>query len=244
MAAASPGQDAHQVGDEDLATDCRSAEARSLHDRRPEAVVVLKGHVSGRDPDTDVEGLALSRARMGVRTLLDGDGRRHCIRGALEHCQRAVTKALDQRARVATDGVRNETIVVSPKFVGPFLADKHPEFGRGNQVGHEDRRCRSLRHHLTASSAERPGATLPLTVASSQRGDRASRMARQMILLDRQGVRILELVLEHRGHRVRGVDQQFLLRRPHLEHPACRWPRRWPRVSSLASSVTGSTARL
>ena len=106
--------------------------------------------------------------REGVGALLDGDGRRHSIRGALEHGQPAVAEALDQGALMAAYGVRNEAVMVSPEHVGPFLAEAHTELGRGNQIGHEDCCRRSLCHHLTVSSSTAVS-KLPLRMASSHR---------------------------------------------------------------------------
>ena len=63
---------------------------------------------------------------------------------------------------------RNEAVVVPAKLVRPVLAEAYPEFGRADQVGHEDRRRRSLRHHLTTRPPTAV-ARLPLTLASHRR---------------------------------------------------------------------------
>ncbi len=100
VVAPAPGQEADEVGHQDLVAAGLGAEPGGLHDRGAEAVVVLQCHVPGADPDADrqlVIGVALDVTAYG---LLDGDGGPDGLGGAREQRQHTVAEALDDLAAV------------------------------------------------------------------------------------------------------------------------------------------------
>ena len=145
MVAPAAGQEADEVGHEDLAAAGLGAQPRRFHDRRAEAVVVLEGHVAGADPDAHREPVVGVTLDVGADGLLDGDGRTDGLRRTREHGQHAVAEALDHLAVVGGDGVGQQAVVDPTQRLGPLLPERDPVLGRSDEVGHQDRR--RLRGH-------------------------------------------------------------------------------------------------
>ena len=149
VVAPAAGQEADEVGDQDLVAAGLGAEPGGLHDRRAEAVVVLQGDVAGADPDAHREPVLGVALDMGADGLLDGDGGTDRLGRAGEQGQDAVAEALDDLAAVGGDGVGQQAVVGPAQRLGPLLAERDPQLGGPDEVGHQDRR--RLRSHTAPS---------------------------------------------------------------------------------------------
>ncbi len=154
MVAPTAGQEADQVGHQDLVASGLGAEPGGLHDGGAEAVVVLEGHVAGADPDAHrqlVVGMALD---VGADGLLDGHGGADRLRRAGEQGQDTVAEALDDLATVGGDGIGQQAVVGPAQGLGPLLTEGDPQLGGADQIGHQDRR--RLRSHTRPSPWTEP----------------------------------------------------------------------------------------
>ena len=118
----------YELGDEDLAGVGERAEARRLDHRSAEAVVVLEGHVAGRQADPHGERDPLA-ASVRVERLLHRDGRGQGLGRARERDDHAVARALDDVPAVRRRLLREQRIVGAPQLLGPRLAELHACLG-------------------------------------------------------------------------------------------------------------------
>ena len=139
MAAATARQDAHDLGDEDVTAIGGTAEPGRLHHRRAEAVTVLEGHVTGRDPHADRK-LELVVAGVQVDRSLHGHSGSDGLGRAGEHDEHAIAEALDHRAAVCLGRVDERAVVLPTHHLRAFLAELRAELGRADEVADEDRR--------------------------------------------------------------------------------------------------------
>ena len=148
MAAAVAGEHPHHVGGQDLMLAGGAAQPAGGHDRRPEHVAVLLGHVTDGHPDPEPEARHLALAEAGNR-LLDRDRGRHRVGGAAEGRQAAVAHRLDQHAVARTDGGGERGEQRPPRVVGPVDAEPAEQLGGADDIGHQHRHRAAARHTPT-----------------------------------------------------------------------------------------------
>ena len=144
MPAPAPGQQAHELGREDLAAGGRRAQAGRLDDGRAEAVAVFERDVAAREADADDEGLVGMRPGRAIGGLLHGDRRRQRVRRAVEHDEQTVTQALDHGAAVR-GRVGERTIMATPEALGARFAGVDTESGGTDEIANKNGR-RARRH--------------------------------------------------------------------------------------------------
>ena len=107
---------------------------------------------------------------VGADRLLNGDGGPDGLGGPGEQGQHAVAEPLDHLATVPGDRVGQQAVVDPAQGLGPLLTEGDAEFGRADQVGHQDRR--RLRGHTAPSRG--PSRPYPSAIPGSG-GDGAIR---------------------------------------------------------------------
>ena len=137
VAAATPGEDPHDVADEDLRALGGVAQPAGFDDRRPEAVVALPHDVAGAEPDAD-------RHRSGRAACQPLDPalhrlcRRNCFDGGVEHDHQAVAGALDLVTAVGSDCITQHAVVRPAQLIGGVVADGLAQRGGADEIGKED----------------------------------------------------------------------------------------------------------
>ena len=142
VVAAAAGEQADELGHEDLASLGHRAQPGGLHDRGAEAVAVLEGDVAGAHPDTDGDG-GVGPGPFDVDALLHHHGCRDGVGSRREQSQHTVAQSLDQRSLVGGDGLGQQGVVTTAQLLGPVLTQPDAQLGRAHQVGdeHRDRLC-------------------------------------------------------------------------------------------------------
>jgi hypothetical protein len=140
--AATPGEDAYDVADEDLCALRLVTEPAGFHDRRPEAVVSFPHDVTGAEPDSDRYGRGRAARQpldSSLHRLGGGDG----FDRRVEHDHQAVARALDLVAAVRGDGVAQHAVVTPAQLVCRVVADGLAQSRGAHEIGEED--CRRRR---------------------------------------------------------------------------------------------------
>jgi hypothetical protein len=139
MPPAPAGEDAHDLGDEDLPPFGHRTEPRRLDERQPMRVGGLPGDVPRANPDPDAGARHIGPAGGRVDRLLDRDRGGHRVGRAWERRHDPVAEVVVERAAMGGDGVGQEPMVGLPACLGAFLAELHAPGRRGHEVGEEDR---------------------------------------------------------------------------------------------------------
>jgi hypothetical protein len=133
------GQQADQVGGQDLPALGSGAQATGLDDRGAEAVPVLHDHVSGRQADSHDEGQFRMVPGVGLGRLLDRHRRGHRVAGTGKAGQDTVAEPFHHPATVSLYGGAQQPVVVAAESLGRVLTDPRPQLRRRHQVGHQNR---------------------------------------------------------------------------------------------------------